>query len=778
MTPLLHRIGQRLLPLSRRSTFPDTRRRDKHLRQRGFALGQALVTAAVLGGVGVVGTDWASQQRQSAALEAQNAVYARINNGVGVYMTLYYPKLIDRSTYPDSCATVSYPRPASPASGCSATVSYIDAGSTSKKDYVLNNILQPTLADLQTLGLVDPLVPAAPLLPVNATVATGTAAGGTPAAYANVYGIVIKRVPAGTDVNLESLVYNVQPYMLTTADISALLRMSDGAGATSGVPDRDAATSSINPQFDLKGYAGAWSTTNPVQQTVGGKAIGMPGIMAWRNGFAAAASLEMIRRDGTLKPTADWNFDNHSITNLNQVQAKEVITDSLTTSTLTVKGAAQFNNTLDVKGTLTALSDLVVKGASDIQTLVVHGKATFEQPVAMQASLDVAGKLTARGGVSASSVNVENGAQLSGAGTLLKANGDFISPGSSCAQNLALAQDGMGRLMMCTAGAWQAATNNVYGLNLVNEGNGCNPDGSAAYLPNGLMAICRSGTWQAAVLGTQVAGQSCSTKGMMAAEISAQGVSNLLVCQAGGSGGLTWSPSVYARPKAELASEGSSCNTDQINAVARNNSGPDSGLLMCTSNGVGGAQWRVPFKKYTEDTIDNNEYLALDFAWKDWYYGGISFYNGRVGPYDWGQVIQGPLTLKHWKNGVVVESWDTVAPTKSRGLDWLYVYDGPSGGDYPSENYSAAFFSFPTPLNPSEWTSPAIRMPSSACNNCYVDDDLPVGSGAGPNRREISFSPTGLSLKFYNKYGTDNGTVHYYQLVMFKKLRRVYLMAE
>ncbi len=89
MTTLLRRISQQLLCLPRRSTPLDPGQRHTRRRHRGFALGQALVSTAMLGAVGAVGTDWASQQRQAALLEAQNAVYARINNGVGAYMTLY-----------------------------------------------------------------------------------------------------------------------------------------------------------------------------------------------------------------------------------------------------------------------------------------------------------------------------------------------------------------------------------------------------------------------------------------------------------------------------------------------------------------------------------------------------------------------------------------------------------------------------------------------------------------------------------------------------------------
>ncbi len=771
MTSLLHRISQRLLSLPRRSTSLDPLRRDTRRRQRGFALGQALMTTAILGGIGAVGTDWASQQHQAAVLEAQSAVYARINNGVGVYMTLYYPQIIDRRSYPDSCANVSYSASGGGSTPCTFTATYIDAAGASQSRKI-NNILQPTLADLQAIGVLDGQVPASPLLPVNPTVVTATAPGGAPTAHDNIYGIIIKRTPAGTDVNLDSLVFNVQPYSLVTADMSALLRMSNGLGASSGLPDRDAVTSSINPQFDLKAYAGAWSVTNPVQQTAGGVVKGMPGILAWRNGYDATASLELMRRDGSLKPTADWNFGNHSITNLNQLSAKGISTDALTagaltTGTLTANGAAKLNGTLDVQGKLTALGAMVVQGASDIQSLVVNGEATFKAPVRMEKSLDVAGHLKASGGVSTAYLNVENGSQLTGEGARLLANGNFVTPGAACTQNLALAQDTSGRLMMCAAGRWQTANNN-YGLSQVNAGESCSPEGSAAYLPSGLMAICRSGKWQAAAMGNQVAGQSCTTKGMMAAELTAQGVANLLVCQSKSDGGLAWSTSIYARAKTEVAREGDSCNTDQINAVASNSNGDQSGILRCTSNGSGGAQWKMPFKKYTEEIIDPNEYLVVDFSWKDWH-------RNVLGSFWWGQTIPGQITLKHWKNGAPIKSWNNLS-SMSGDDNGLYVRNNAAGGDYPYENYSRARFEFnDTPMDPSEWTTPMIRRPAFTCMNCYLDDD---GRDGGPDRRQIFFLPRFLEFYFYNKGGTDNGTIHYYQLIMFKKKRWTYLATD
>jgi hypothetical protein len=387
----------------------------------------------------------------------------------------------------------------------------------------------------------------------------------------------------------------------------------------------------------------------------------------------------------------------------------------------------------------------------------------------MNASLNVAGQLSANGGIRTPRLNIENAAQFSSSGARLLAYGNYVTLGMGCLENLALAQDTNGRLMMCSANYWVVANNN-YPLSQVNAGDSCGPEeGAAAYLPNGLMAICRGRKWQAAAMGKQVAGQPCTTTGMMAAEITAQGVSNLLVCQPKSDGGLAWSTSIYARAKAEAAREGDSCNTDQINAMASNSNGAQSGILRCTSNGRGGAQWRMPFKKQTEEIIDPNEYLAVDFRWKDWH-------RNQLGSWWWGQTIPRQITLRHWKNGVVINSWENVKEGFGDDNGLYHVYAA-AGGDYPYENFSRArfHFSYITPMDPTEWTKPMFRRPANTCMNCYLDDD---GRAGGPDRREVKFEPMFLEFNFYNKDGTDNGSEHYYQLVAFKKKRWTYLATE
>lgn len=777
MKTLTHRIMQSLVPAPLRSASPHGPQGPvRRLRQRGFALGQALVVTAVLGGVSAVGTDWAAQQRQTAVLAAQNATYARINDAVGTYMTLYYPQLVDRTTYPDGCATLSATdqlAASRAATQCRFTPSFTDASTgASRNDYVINNILQPTLGDLQTLGLIDKQIPNAPLLPVNAIVPTGPQSGGV-IPHDNVYGIMITRVTAGNDVNLNSLVYNKQPYTLPNADLSALLRMSNGAGASSGLPDRDQLTSSVNRNFDLKAYAGAWSRPNPVQRTLPGSdsPVGMYGIVAWRNGYDATATLQLTRRDGSLKPTADWDFNNKSITNINQVQAQDV-----TTGTLTAGRAVRFLSTLEVSGTVRALGDMFVSGISDLNTLVVHGPATFEQAATFQNNVRVNRDLTVdgtvTGNVHAWNINVENGAQMGAGGTRLLANGGWVTQNNPCTDNNALAQDANGRLLVCSSGSWQQATNNVYGLTQVVEGDSCNPEGSAAYLPSGLMAICRNGKWTPASLGTQVAGQACSVAGMMAAEL-VNDVANLLVCRPGpGVGGLAgssllrWSREIYARPKAEYATQGDACSVEQINAIARNRASDQAGTLMCTRIGnTNSASWQPPFDQYTENVIDKNEYIEASFNWEDYQFGG----NGNY----WGQDIVGPVTLKHWKNGVLLEWW--VAPTPSWNI-WnhgMYVYSnlpsGDSNGTTP-RNFSRVRFDSSNgfnSFNPADWTFPI-----------FIKTETGVDQVPDLGIRQIYLDTNSLVFDFYNPGISFWGWYIPYQLIMYRQFKRTYMLVK
>lgn len=162
--------------------------------------------------------------------------------------------------------------------------------------------------------------------------------------------------------------------------------------------------------------------------------------------------------------------------------------------------------------------------------------------------------------------------------------------------------------------------------------------------------------------------------------------------------------------------------------------------------------------------------MSVEFIWQDWY-------NGGLGSWWWGQQVLGPVVLKHWKDGVVIQSWANLGPSRGPGPG-LYHTSGPAGGDYPNDNYSFARFNFyPKVMDPSQWTTPLFRMYSGPCDGCTANDDLPGGTGSGPNRREASFDPLEFSFKFYNQYGSDIGFRKRYQVVMFKKYKRTYLLA-
>ena len=618
--------------------------------QRGYIVGQSVMAATLATGLlGAVGTDWSAQMSLNASLQAQTAASAQINTAVGVYMTLYYMTLADIATIPGDCEQLPYRSGAGPASSsgssgpppaCSAELGYKKTnpdGSTQVVKYTVPNVLQPTLADLKALNLLDSSVAERPIVPVSTSVTTGPKTNASsPAPMENRYGIVITRTTLPSGVSLNSLVFNVQPYQLSREDYSQLVRLSNGQAGGSGLPDAGSTQSSLNPDYLLAEANKAWTYANPVRQTInvsgsGPRDIGVPGIVAWRNGFDASVALQLMRRDGSTPPTGDWDFAGYNITHIHKLSAQ-----SLATS-----GNLDVGGDLTVKGTLNVLKDLVVQGTTTLQTLVVAGPAIFSGPVTVNNDVNIkSGKsLTVGTGDTATVVNATGvktgtlttlGLRTSANGTLLGAAGAIgVDAGSACAENNALAQQNVtGQLLMCRSNIWGSVFNAT--LTAVDLNSRCTPEGSMGILTDGTVVTCAAGKWQiAGDLATP--GSNCKTRGALARSITPQGVANLLVCD-----GTRWSTDIYARPKTVDATQGSSCRSDEVNALARNKESPTSGFLMCVSDSLTGtASWQSPFGQFDEYWVDEKEYLSFTFRWLGWRYAGLGY------PY-WGQVIIGP----------------------------------------------------------------------------------------------------------------------------------------
>ena len=598
--------------------------------QRGYTMGLgALSVAFGMGAVGAMGVDWADQTQQLASLTTQATAYAQVSRALGNYATLYYPQLIDISHYPDSCANVPYRAGAwTPASAgsCSAQLSVqpstVTAGTASAPAGVVPatvtvaNILQPTIAELKALQLLDATLPEAPVLPVSYGVATGPAStpGGAPQ-QANTYGTRVSRIPVNSGINLETLVFNVQPFDVSRSGMNQLLVYSNGMGAISGYADVDSSTSQINPGFDLVAASGIWRRTNPVRQAgtstggatsgaAGSGDTGMPGIVAWVNTYDATASLTLQRRDGLLPPTGDWSFNNQNLTGVSRIEIAEL----QALNTLTVGGE------LEAHAAVKALRDLTVAGMTSLHALVVSGPATFGGPVSFQDNVAVVAPAGSTQHVRVALGSTAGGTQLTDTGVSTpslstpgltsSSNGTHLTPaadvGMPCSVSNALAQEeGLGRLLICKNASWQFASFDTSVVVAPAANASCYPEGSLTLFADGTPAICRGSLWVGA-LQPGVLGQACPIQGGLSSQTSAQGVSNLLVCQNG-----TWSTDIYARPMLTVVAPGAACRSDEINAIARSNAGPGTGLLMCTDDGQGHTRWQLPFAVSEQSRTDS-----------------------------------------------------------------------------------------------------------------------------------------------------------------------------
>jgi len=69
--------------------------------------------------------------------------------------------------------------------------------------------------------------------------------------------------------------------------------------------------------------------------------LGLPGILAVRNGFGSSTLAQYARRDGTSKVTGRWDFDGNPIIGLSSLSASGVSSVTSSTTSLAVNGTAQ-----------------------------------------------------------------------------------------------------------------------------------------------------------------------------------------------------------------------------------------------------------------------------------------------------------------------------------------------------------------------------------------------------------------------------------------------------
>lgn len=286
-----------------------------------------------------------SQNMENKATEGRllGQQYVAVNQAVGNYMVTHYAAL---EKLPVGCSQTAFAVGTPPALDTSLDCSLIITNTVS-----INNGMQPTVTELIAAGFLKKARVSGgtsvgvPSIPMEMTVketnpstgAVATAVGrlfinidrvclathtATPGANSLPQAPGANGCPALTTTSLTSLVFNTQPYTMST---QASFGYANRMGAVWTEIGADVAMSNMSTGGELKGAN--FEVNNPVRKTAGN--VGLPGIVAVRNGYGAAYANNHSRVDGSNPPTADWSFANNSITDVNKLTSQSVDTQTV-----------------------------------------------------------------------------------------------------------------------------------------------------------------------------------------------------------------------------------------------------------------------------------------------------------------------------------------------------------------------------------------------------------------------------------------------------------------
>lgn len=601
--------------------------------QSGSVLANLALGTAAFGSIAAVSIDWTAQQSALALQKQQGYLFATLNDSVGNYMTVLFPKLTEKSgagtdMIPAECAKLPYRMGTSVATEsvilqgkCKLSLPLSTGGV-----YVVPNAYQPTLTDLKQLGLLDHGISETPALATEPEVAGPDASGAASSAPApNGYAISIAPMCVGmgssvtncqnTNRALTSSVINIQPFVVSTyiQDFTPMMWAAGPDSAMSGPADAEnvvVQTDRANPTGEFRSIQSGWTRPNPITRvwsytTSSGSTSysrGVDNLVLMRNGYDSAY-WQLSRRDGTSPPTANWDFNGKDLTNVGKLTASsaEISGDLEVGGNQVIKGNQSVAGNVDVEGTgtfkgvLTALADLVVKGSTELQgKLTVAGTALFKDNVTLDKNLQVKGTTQLDGALTGTSANftgaltanalVIGSTQITKDGTLLgSVSGWGVTPGAACSSNLALAQSTDGKLQICRNSGWTPlVTSENIVITAPGSGQNCFPEGAPGRLPDGTLAVCRNGKWESTAQGTATEGEACSVEGSLATS-TMRPSPNLVVL---GCRGGKWSVDVFSKPRLAYATEGYSCQMDD--ELALDGRGYPS-LLVCKSG-----TWRPP----------------------------------------------------------------------------------------------------------------------------------------------------------------------------------------
>jgi prepilin-type N-terminal cleavage/methylation domain-containing protein len=314
--------------------------------QHGFTLIELTVVVAILSALVVSLTMGMNVYYKRMQTQLVGKQYQLVNAAVGDYLGVHYQAL---SALPADCGQIALAKDTSLADADSisaglCSLSLPIAGRT----VTVANGMQPSLAELKDLRLLDRATNTSLMLPSLEVVATSVSGVASSTLAARSLAVQITKTcpteSCDAGVQLSSLVFNTQPYVFGGDNLRRFgfdlvdeLLIAAGADAAFSHPVAEGVSSELHASQDL------YVINNPIRDhgTTRSSALGLPGILAVRNGFGSSTLAQFARRDGTSKVTGRWDFDGNPIIGLSSLSASGVSSVTSSTNSLAVNGTAQ-----------------------------------------------------------------------------------------------------------------------------------------------------------------------------------------------------------------------------------------------------------------------------------------------------------------------------------------------------------------------------------------------------------------------------------------------------
>ncbi len=394
---------------------PRVRRASRRQTLRGFSLMEVSLAMVVMAGLTTAWLMLWSTETFKAQSRVAGQQYRTLDAAVRDYMALHHGALLG---LPDECSLVTLAHTQSLASPpalvqgrCGLQLNAVKGLTGSGP---VANGLQPSVAELQALGLLDSSFRNVLLMRTEAVVARPQNHAPSRELAEPGFAARIQRVCASTpctSYQLSSLVFNTQPYSLQRLrSMASSLELLQDALLAAGPDAALASPAAFGGNGELQGWGASFSVANPIRlPAAGGSAAGLAGILGVRSGHGSAAQAEFARTDGSRPMTGTWSLGGQDVRDVKTLMAQTVY--------------AQILDVADV----TSTQILSVKGDASANTLYVRTKATVRE-----LSMLSNGKLRL----------------------------PLASVGQACAsgtQSLAMSRDGT-RILVCNVllGQWQA----------------------------------------------------------------------------------------------------------------------------------------------------------------------------------------------------------------------------------------------------------------------------------------------------------------------------------